>query len=213
MHFAISAMPVVFAAALLLSDPIAAAAQNGAATAARAQFAAQMPTENGPKVDEEGTADIRAFENARVSLPDAIGAAEKHTRGKAIDAAFADYNGAPAYEVKTFQNGAVWDGMIDAITGQVIGEGETTPESDLDRDDKAELEAFQNAKQTLLQALKAAEDHSGGKAIEAGLDETDGKVVYEIGIMKNGVLETVDVNPENGQVIAAQSPPTSGRGR
>jgi uncharacterized membrane protein YkoI len=209
----LTATPVAVAATLLISGLSAAWAGNGTAVLAGLQSAAQTPPPVSELKDEqEGKAEIQAFENAKVSLADAISAAEKHTQGKAMDAAFADYNGAPAYEVKTFQNGAVWDGIIDADSGEMIGEGETTAESDLDRDDKAELAAFKTTKQTLLQALKAAEEHAGGKAIDGGLEEVDGKVVYEVEVVKNGKVETVDVNPENGEIVASHSP-SSGPGR
>jgi uncharacterized membrane protein YkoI len=206
MRIAVSATPAVVAAVLLLWGHSLAAAANAAITLKAVQSAAQTQTQNEPKDEQDNTADIQAFENAKVSLADAITAAEKHTQGKAIDAAFADYNGTPAYQVKTFQHGAVWDGMIDATSGEVIGQGETTPENKLDREDKAELAAFQTAKQSLIQALKAAEQHTGGKAIDAGLEETEGKVVYEIEVVKNGELQSVEVNPESGQVIAAGNP-------
>ena len=212
MRIGFTATPVALAAVLLLSGPFVSWAGDRTTVPAGLQSAAQTPPASELKEEQEGKAEIQAFENAKVSLGDAISAAEKHTQGKAMDAAFADYNGAPAYEVKTFQNGAVWDGIIDAVSGEVIGEGETTSESDLDREDKAELAAFKTAKQTLLQALKAAEEHAGGKAIDGGLEEVDGKVVYEVGVVKNGMVETVDVNPESGQIAASHSP-TSGTGR
>jgi uncharacterized membrane protein YkoI len=202
----LAAMPVALAATLLISGPSAAWAGNGAIFLAGLQSAAQTPPVSELREEQEGKAEIQEFENAKLSLAEAITAAEKHTQGKAMDAAFADYNGAPAYEVKTFQNGAVWDGIIDAMSGEMIGEGETTAESDLDREDKAELAAFKTAKQTLLQALKVAEEHAGGKAIDGGLDEVDGKVVYEVEIVKNGKVEAVDVNPETGQIAASPSP-------
>lgn len=206
MPIAISAMPVALAAALLLWSPLAAVAGSGTTPRTGLQAATQTPIANESKEEDETKVEIQAFENAKVSLSDAISAAEKHTQGKAMDAAFADYNGGPAYQVKTFQHDAVWDGIIDATSGEIIGEGETTSESDLDRDDKAELAAFKTAGHTLLQALKAAEEHAGGKAIDGGLEEVDGKVVYEIDVVKNGTLETVDVNPESGQVIASHTP-------
>ena len=191
----ITAMPIALAAALLLPGPLV-AAENGTISPAGLQSAAQTPIVSESKEEEESKAEIQAFENAKVSLSDAISAAEKHTQGKAMDAAFADYNGAPAYQVKTFQHGAVWDGIIDATSGEVIGDGETTSESDLERDDKAELAAFKTASQTLLQALKAAEEHAGGKAIDGGLEEVGGKVVYAVDEFSQLAPPALPVSPD-----------------
>src|SRR5947209_55597 len=57
---------------------------------------------------------LRAFESARFSIADAIAAAEKRAPGsKAIDAAFDAAKGRPIFNVKTYQNNAVWEGAVD----------------------------------------------------------------------------------------------------
>lgn len=141
-------------------------------------------------------------------LADAISAAEKHAGGKALDATFEDKGGNPAYHIKTYQHSAVWEGSVDANSGAVIGQGKTTPEAQLDQEDRAELSALQSAKVTLSQAVAMAEKHAGGKAIDAGLEERGGKVAYEVEVVKNGAVETVLVDPASGQ--ATPGPARSG---
>jgi hypothetical protein len=51
---------------------------------------------------------------------------------------FEPKDGQPAYAVRTYGNGKVWDGLIDGITGAAIGGGTITDESALDEEDKAE---------------------------------------------------------------------------
>jgi uncharacterized membrane protein YkoI len=175
------AVSLALAAALLLMAPAAFAAQ-------------AVPTEH------SGKAEVKAFGGVKISLTDAIAAAETHSGGKALDVAFENRNGKPAYRVKTYQNNAVWEGKVDANSGRIIGRGKTIPESKLDREDRAELSGLQQAKTTLAQATSAAEAHAGGKAIDAGLEETNGKIVYEMAIIKSGALQKVTVDPANGQI-------------
>ena len=48
-------------------------------------------------------------------------------------------------KVKTYQDNNVWEGAVDAWTGQIIGDGTTTPVSKLDDEDKLELAGLQKA--------------------------------------------------------------------
>lgn len=179
-------------------------------TAAPAAFAANTDTAANPTAAEndgghESAAQIKAFEGVQVSLPEAIAAAEKHTGGKALEASFEDRNGRPAYAVKTYGNDAVWSGMVDAKTGQVIGQGKTTPASALDQEDKAELTALNSARTTLSAAVRSAERQHGGKAIDAGLEQSDGRVAYELRLVRNGQVQRAAVDPATGRMLTANN--------
>src|SRR5258705_12131094 len=130
--------------------------------------------------------ELKAFEQVKVSVANAIAAANKHTGGKVTEASFAMRNGKPIYKVKTYQDSNAWEGTVDAQTGQVIGNGKSTPESKLDAEDKAELAGLQIAKVTLAQAVSAAEARNGGKAMAAGIEQAKGKVVFEVSVVKDG---------------------------
>jgi len=53
---------------------------------------------------------------------------------------------------------------------------------------------------TLAQAVDTAEKSVGGKAMSAGLEETNGKVAYEITVvLKTGSAKQVIVDPKTGQ--------------
>jgi uncharacterized membrane protein YkoI len=147
--------------------------------------------------------DLRAFAKAKVSIASAIAIAIKHVNGsKVIDVSFNGSNGKPVYKVKTYQNSSVWEGLIDAQSGQVIGEGKSTQESQLDEEDKAELAGLQQAATTLEQAVNTAERRVAGKAISAGLEETKGKVVFEIMIVKSGSVQKIVIDPKTGHVVS-----------
>ena len=165
-----------------------------AATSAFAQRAPEpdvLPTEK----------EIKSFEAAKVSLAEAIKIAAKHHRdAKVVDVSFDSQAGQLAYKVKTYQENHVWEGAVDAWTGQVIGEGTTTPVSKLDEEDQLELAGSLKASIDLSTATALAEEKGSGKAISAGLEETNGRIVYEVIIVKNGATTKFVVDPKSGQI-------------
>ena len=145
--------------------------------------------------------EIKSFEAAKVSLAEAINiAAKRHKDAKVVDVSFDSQAGQLAYKVKTYQGNNVWEGAVDAWTGQIIGEGTTTPVSKLDEEDLAELAGLQKASIDLSKATALAEEKGSGKAISAGLEETNGRIVYEVIIVKNGATTKFVVDPRNGQI-------------
>jgi len=145
--------------------------------------------------------EIKSFEAAKVSLAEAINiAAKRHKDAKVVDVSFDSQAGQLAYKVKTYQDNNVWEGAVDAWTGQIIGEGTTTPVSKLDEEDQLELAGLQKASIDLSAATALAEQRGSGKAIASGLEETNGRVVYEVTIVKNGATTRFVVDPRSGQI-------------
>jgi len=113
--------------------------------------------------------------------------------------------GRPTYFLRTYQSGAVWEGSIDANSGAHLGPGETTPESDLDDEDKAELAGLRAASTTLSQAVSTAEEHAKGRAVSGGLEETRSEVVWEVIVAANGAAWTVIIDPRTGRVVSSNA--------
>jgi len=65
--------------------------------------------------------DIRALQGAKISLGDAIAAAEKHQGGRAYEASIDDDSFEPTYEVGIIKDDRVYDVRINAVDGSVIG--------------------------------------------------------------------------------------------
>jgi uncharacterized membrane protein YkoI len=186
------ALSAATAAALLSTTPIAIAANQAAAAA---------PAES-PAGHQSG-AELAAFQRAKLPIAGAISAGKQHAGGgKAIDASFEAKADAPAYRVKVYYNNLVWEGLVDANTGKLIGRATTTPENRLDQEDRAELAALHQAKTTLAEAVKAAERHTGGQAIDPGLEQRSGTVAYEIQIVKDGAVHRLKVDPATAQASA-----------
>jgi uncharacterized membrane protein YkoI len=145
--------------------------------------------------------EIKSFEAAKVSLAEAIKiAAKQHKDAKVVDVSFDSQAGQLAYKVKTYQDNNVWEGAVDAWTGLIIGEGTTTPVSKLDEEDQLELAGLLKASIDLSTATARAEEKSSGKAIAASLEETNGRIVYEVMIVKNGATTKFVVDPKSGQI-------------
>jgi hypothetical protein len=108
-----------------------------------------------------------------------------------------------------FDQNSVWEGAVDAWTEQIIGDGTTTPVSKLDDEDKLELAGLQKASIDLATATALAEEKGSGKAISAGLEETNGRIVYQVAIVSKGATLSSSLIPrvaESNKAIRSLSP-------
>lgn len=64
--------------------------------------------------------EAKGFSSAKITLSEAIRAAEKHTGGKAYEASFDDDNFKPTYEVDIIKNGKSFDVEVDGLNGKII---------------------------------------------------------------------------------------------
>lgn len=71
-----------------------------------------------------------------------------------------------------------------------------------------EAAAVINAKTSLAQAIASAEQQTGGKAIETGLENQDGVMLFEIEIAKGNTVQTVLVDSRTGKVVKVMSADT-----
>jgi uncharacterized membrane protein YkoI len=159
-------------------------------------FAQRTPEPDVVPTDKE----IKAFATVKVSLAEAIKiAANRHKDAKVVNVGFDSQSGQPAYKVETYQDNNVWEGAVDASTGQIIGEGTTTPVSKIDEEDQLELAGLQKATIDLSTATALAEEKGSGKAISAGLEESNGRIVYEVMVVNNGAATRFVIDPRTGQ--------------
>jgi uncharacterized membrane protein YkoI len=101
-----------------------------------------------------------------------------------------------AYRVKTYRHDEVWQGTIDASTGQILGEEVVTPISTLDAKDKIELAGFRTAGVNLYDVLSIAERFGNGKAVSAGLEEENGRLIFLVVLVAaDGTLKQMSVSP------------------
>lgn len=63
-----------------------------------------------------------------------------------------------------------------------------------------EIAAVMSAKTSLAQAIAAAEQQTGGKAVSAAYDGRDGTKAYEVEVATGSTLQKVLVDPDTGKV-------------
>ena len=100
------------------------------ASAAVVGFAATQSAEN----DAVSTA--AAMSKAKVSLSQAITAAEQHANGKALKAEYEQTKAGWAYDVEVVAGNKVFDVRVDADKGTVISSAEDKNDREDDQDEK-----------------------------------------------------------------------------
>ena len=75
-----------------------------------------------------------------------------------------------------------------------------------------ELKLFNQAKITLTEAIKAAEQKTGGKAMEAEVDDESNTVQFEVEVLKEGKIHEVIVDGLTGKVLKVSLDDESGKG-
>jgi uncharacterized membrane protein YkoI len=140
--------------------------------------------------------DIQGVQAAKVSLSDAIDAAQKSGDGKAIFGKYHTMNGAGQYEVVVVAGGKTNTMDVDPTTGEAV----KAKRDDAAKSDKKGVEAIEGAQTPLDQAIATAEKQ-GGKALEAELDTKKGMTAYEIEIANGDKTDTVWIDVNSGEII------------
>jgi uncharacterized membrane protein YkoI len=164
-----------------------------------------------PQFNESETAailqEIKVFANVRVSARRAIAIAERRGAGaKVVDLSFDGTTDRLAYRVKVLWNEELWEGKIDASTGVPVGDGSTTPASELGEEDKTALAAFAATAMDLSEAVAIAEKYGSGKAVSAGLQLDGAKLALLVVIVSKGSLKEISVEPGEGRSRPRKAP-------
>ena len=68
-----------------------------------------------------------------------------------------------------------------------------------------EAVAYEQVKMTLADAIALAERQTGGKAVEATLEQEHGTVSFEVEIMKDRAFRKVTIDARTGQVVSSNA--------
>ncbi|MFN3992867.1 MAG: PepSY domain-containing protein [Tabrizicola flagellatus] len=148
---------------------------------------------------------VQALAGAKLTLADAIRAAEAANQGIVTGAEFEVKKDGAYFDVTT-QNGTTEiDHRIDPMTGAILA---STPDSekpgsdgDNDASEADELAAIQGAKTGLLQAISGAEAQ-GGKVLSAEYAQEDSALGIELKVADaSGKLAEVMVDAATGKVM------------
>jgi uncharacterized membrane protein YkoI len=94
--------------------------------------------------------------------------------------------------------------MIIGTAANVVQAGESKEK------EAKEIKHFNQAKITLTEAIKAAEQKTGGKAMEAEVDDDSNTVQFEIEVLKDGKIHEVMVDGISGKVLKVSLDDESG---
>ncbi|MBT9099927.1 PepSY domain-containing protein [Methylovulum psychrotolerans] len=88
------------------------------------------------------------------------------------------------------------------MTGLIAAAGVTVSQADDDKGEAAKkLQLFSQAKISLTEAIKIAEQKIGGKALEAELEDKASTVQFEVEVVKDGILHEAMIDAKTGQVL------------
>lgn len=136
----------------------------------------------------------------RLSLSEAIDAAEAAVPGRAIDAQLESENGLLHYEIEiiTPQDSHV-EVLVNASTGTAVLHKTRGPASAKDK------QRLETSKITLKQALDAALRHTPGTPLEADLDQHRGRTIYKVDV-RNAAGQRLEIklDAENGNVLSTK---------
>ncbi len=162
--------------------------------ASGAAFAAAGENENGQE--------IAAVLGAKTSAAQAIAAAEKQTGGRAMKIDIEKEKGAYLYGIKTVSKDKVAEVFVDPASGQVVRTGDEGLIAKIfDREDQNEFTKLTASPTTLTTAIATAEQHTGGKAIEASFDNEEGAMLFEVEVVKDNAMHKVMIDSANGKVL------------
>lgn len=137
---------------------------------------------------------------AKVTIAQAIDAAEAKGQGKATEAEFDDgYGGRWEVKILSAAGDKLTTYFVDPNSGAVTGRQEQTFEKYFTR---LTPENFQKARTQLKDAIAAAEQAAGGKATSAEVKRSSGAVAYEIDVARAQSSKAVDVDVDaNGKAV------------
>lgn len=70
--------------------------------------------------------DVRFLADTRITLVDAVEAAQRHSGGRAVEARLDPDSFEPAYEISLVRDGRIFDIQVDGISGEILDYREDT---------------------------------------------------------------------------------------
>jgi len=159
----------------------------------------------GAQAGDKAAREDATLNNAKVSLTQAIGIAEKEGSGQAVSADYMGKKGTMGnYDIKVLSSDGskLTEYRVSTGTGKITKASNEAFEKMFTRIKPADL---QNAPTSLKGAITTAESQAGGKAVDADTDRTGDSVRYTVKVAKaDGTTEKVKVNGADGKVASAK---------
>ncbi|MGP5075260.1 PepSY domain-containing protein [Psychrobacter celer] len=146
--------------------------------------------------------EVTAVSQSKISLEQAMALANKAVKGDIISADFdQEYrNENSHYDINIITNNNEQEVSVNANTGKIT----KWDTERLDKEDLAEYKAMKQAKVSLSQAIKKANQTLKGKVLEVEFDIDFGKPVYKVEIGKGNQIHKVVVDSMTGKITRSQ---------
>jgi hypothetical protein len=136
-----------------------------------------------------------AFRAAKLSLIEAIGIAERLHVGSRTAAISFDTSDNPSFRVRTIKNKEIWENVIDVHTGRTAGPETTWSLSELEMEERDNINALRLVKQELSDAVAIAEKAAVGKAISGGLVKEGDQLNFVVVVLGDDHVKEVFLEP------------------
>ena len=137
----------------------------------------------------------------RVSMSQAVKAAQGSIDGGVLEAEIETEGDALVYEIDLVRGDAVYEVTVNAATGEVLSQSEeqlTSFLSGLFQED--ELRAAGDSREVLMQALTELESQDGTRVEELSLDEEGDRMVYEVELTDATGERDVLIDASTGEI-------------
>lgn len=114
---------------------------------------------------------------------------------KIIDVSFDGQGATPIFNMKASRRDKIWNVVVDASKRRIIRADFLMPRSELGAEDQRKLADFEQSRIGLSEAIEIAEQYGAGKAIGAGLQYADGRLIFLVVVVSGGALKEVSVDP------------------
>lgn len=144
--------------------------------------------------------ELEIVNNAKLSLAQAIEQVERETNGTVFEAELDDDDDMFYYELGVATEQGLERVYMNPASGAIVGRrapGMTTGQA-------KQGEAVRNAGIGLIEAIRIAEERTGGKAVDIELERELGGYVYEVKTIQRGLEHEVAINAQNGEVLAVE---------
>jgi uncharacterized membrane protein YkoI len=144
--------------------------------------------------------EVKAFARVQLSLREVIAIVEQlSSDAKVVDISFDGLSDQLVYRIQVYEHDEILGRSIDALTGTTVGDESATSILMLDID-RSELVRLKQFGMDLNQAAAIAEGAGSGKAISAGLERVDGRLVFKVIVLADELLKLITVDPEKRQI-------------
>ena len=157
--------------------------------------------------EDDNAQEVTAALATKTTLTQAITSAEHQTAGRALAIGLEDHDGAYAYKVTVItKDGKLSEVSVDPTSGKVLRtEAEGLIARVFDQDDRVDAAKLRDARTTLAGAIATAEQEAGGRAVEAGYENENGRVQFQVAVAKDHSVREVKIDSTTGKVVKVEA--------